>query len=260
MGDYSKAGLKKAAYKIFTNYFYSKSVALKNNSTHRKLSLSLVLFQKLGNGTKDTLTKYKFIKDGMSSVSIDDYKEWDYFHYSSMIINVSTLFDVYLSDINRMLYQVFPGKLSSNTTVTIDEIFKHSDLHSLQNAIINNKVYTQSYDSFAERIKTIKKNHSLKLVIKTSDYTLLESYSKLRNEIVHKKDNVEVKVSKGGHVKIDQNQVKIDNISEKYINGDNLLDFIAASLYESILNTFIPNLINKNDIDLIAALKDYHKP
>lgn len=118
----SKHGIKKATRAIGYHYLSSATALVESNTVHSCMSISWLYFHNLGDGTKKTLNKYKFIKDGFSYVDNDKYKEWDYYHDCSMMISTASLFDVFLSDVNRMLFHSFPGKISKDVQVSANEI------------------------------------------------------------------------------------------------------------------------------------------
>lgn len=225
VNSYNKNGIKRATKAIFNHYISSSMQLMDNNSVHNKMFFSYSNFIKLGDGTKDTLKKYKFVKEGFVGVNYDSFKEWDYYHECSMVITQATILDVFLSDINRMLFHAFPIRVSKDVQVSARDVLDTDDLKKLQDQIIEGRVFAHGMKNFQTRIEKINNTHTLKASIPTCITDKLEEMADIRHKIVHQRSNVQVKSTKTGRFYLEKNDEKITDVSKKYFTFSQVSDF-----------------------------------
>lgn len=251
----SKQGLKKATNSIFDGFVSSYVGALESQSAHYRLVVALRSYRLLGDSTKHSLNRYAFVKSGLDCIDENKEENWEFFHVNSMIVFQNSIFDVFLSDINRLLYHAFPDKISSETKMSAQEILAADDLKSLQDQVIENKVVSQSYKTMSERVKRLIKNHSLKISLKASIYDKLDDLNEVRNKVVHANRIADFKTTKGGYVKIKTITTDGDELQKHYNQMKDIQSFLVANVYESIIKNIIKSKLTKRNIYICDQLK-----
>ena len=118
----SKRSAKKALDSIFTYYLISLGRSVISENTHNDLSSSIRSFGRLSGNTQKSLSRYSFVKDGVSNINDKQLLQWDYFHEGSQLVFLATGFDAFLSDISGFFYGLYPGSMGKDINFSIDEL------------------------------------------------------------------------------------------------------------------------------------------
>lgn len=104
---------------------------------------------------------------------------------ASLLVYATSLFDVFLSDTTRFLFNLNIGALGKSCQVPIEVLASPKAAAIMVNREIERKTRALSYKSFIERIEYLQQTFALNLQIASGAVRQLIHLADLRNKIVH---------------------------------------------------------------------------